>query len=164
MTQNFNKALANIARGYASTTTRLAKELAPNNHLRQSIQSSVEQSGEGTFIIRVRARGPDARAREYGSGIWARRGPRGKILIRPRNKRALAFYWEKANPNIPTLPDGRVLLGSVEHPGVDAANDGQGYLHPAIRETNKLIRDRIRREAGLAITLDIRASILRGEK
>jgi len=165
MTKNFEAAMANVARGYASTVTRLAKGFAPNNHLKDSIASTVE-IGEGKFIIRIRARGPDARAREYGSGVWARRGPKGKILIKPRSARALVFPWEVAtspisgqiSPNVPRLEDGRVILKQVEHPGVDAANEGKGYLHPAINETNKLIRKRVLELGKQGIVLDLRAS------
>lgn len=159
--------LKNSVRGYASLTTRLAKELAPNKHLQSSIKSTVEANGEDNYIIRVRASGPDARAREYGSGVWARRGPKGKILIVPKNAKALVFPWDvptspvsgnTVNENVPRLPDGRVMLKRVEHPGVDAANDGQGYLHPAINEVRKTIRERLKTEGAAAIKADIRIS------
>lgn len=165
-TQNFESFTANQARGYASLATRYAKEYAPNTHLRNSIHSKVD-IGQGKYIIRVRAVGPDARAREYGSGVHARGartskhqlGPHGKILIKPKNRKYLAFYWEKANDNIPRLPDGRVVLPKVEHPGVEAANNGKGYLAPAINKVREHIRKRFAREAKRPIMLDIRASL-----
>lgn len=121
----------------------------------------------------MRATAPDARAREYGSGIHARLsrtsphqlGPRGKILIRPKNgKKFLAFPWEMANDNIPRLPDGRVLLREVKHPGVQAANNGRGYIHPAINKANKALRERFGKEGAKAIALDIRASFKGAKK
>jgi len=166
-TTNFEQFTANQARGYASLATKYAKELAPNSHLRASINSTVE-IGKGRFVIRVRASGPDAAAREYGSGIHSRRlrtskhqlGPRGKILIRPKaGKKFLAFPWEMANENIPRLDDGRVLLTQVEHPGVEAANNGKGYIAPAISKVKEQIRTRFTKEAKPAIVLDLRASI-----
>ena len=164
-TVNFENFTANQARGYASLVTRYAKELAPNNHLKASISSTVEIGQQGKFIIRVRASGPDARAREYGSGVWARRGPRGKILILPKNKAKLVFKWDVATSpisgfitNVPQNTNNVVFLNKVEHPGIDADNGGQGYIHPAIRETNKYIRKRIIEEGGNAIRADIRAS------
>ena len=165
MTKNFEQFTANQMRGYASLATRKAKEYAPNQHLKASISSSVE-IGDGKYKIRVRAVGPDARAREYGSGIHSRRstpskhqlGPKGKILIRPRSGKYLAFPWEKANDNIPRLPDGRVLLKKVEHPGVEAANNGKGYLAPAINDVRQAIRTKFGKEAARAIGLDIRAA------
>ena len=167
MTTNFEQALFNIARGFASLATRLAKGFAPNAHLRNSISSKVERKGKGRFIIRVRARGPDARAREYGSGIHSRRsktskhqlGPRGKILIKPKKSGgALVFPWEKASANIPKLPDGRVVLKQVLHPGVMAANGGKGYLGPAMIETRKTMRKKALKEGATAIRADVRAA------
>jgi hypothetical protein len=165
MTDNFENFTANQARGYASTVTRIAKELAPNNHIKASIRSTVEIGQQGKFIIRVRASGPDARAREYGSGVWARRGPKGKILIRPKNYPLLVFKWDVATSpisngsvNVPRNAEGFVHLKQVEHPGVDAANEGKGYIHPAINQTNKYIRDKFATEGKEAIKLDIRAS------
>lgn len=168
MTKNFNAALKNVARGYASTATRLAKGYSESARVRRTIKSNVEIK-QGIFVIHVRAgdkrTAPDARAREYGSGIWARRGPKGKILIRPRKAKALVFPWDiatspssgKISPNLPRTKDGKVILKQVEHPGIDADNDGQGYLAPAIRETNKLIRARMGKDLGNAIRADIRA-------
>ena len=157
-TQNFENKLFNIARGYASYATRLAKGYAPNRHLRDSIHSTVDAKGRGVYIIRTQAKGPDARAREYGSGIHARRRGPHYITIRPKNKKVLAFFWEKANENIPRLPDGRVMLKSVEHPGVEAAQNGKGYIGPAFNETRKALRERLLKEGAEAIRIDLRAS------
>ena len=171
---NFENFAANQARGYASTVTRLARGFSESSRIRKTIKSKVEPKGKGKWIIRVTAgdglprdssETPDVRAREYGSGIWARRGPKGKILIKPsanpkdgKKKKYLAFSWELANPNLPRLSDDRVLLRSVEHPGIDADNDGQGYIGPAIRETNKFIRKKFATDGVKAIKLDIRSS------
>ena len=165
---NFENFAANQARGYASTVTRLARGFSESSRIRKTIKSKVEPKGKGKWIIRVTAgdglpqdssETPDVRAREYGSGIWARRGPKGKILIKPKGeKKYLAFSWELANPNLPRLSDGRVLLKSVEHPGIDADNDGQGYIGPAIRKTNKFIRNKFATGGLKAIKLDIRSS------
>jgi len=166
-TDNFEKHLFNAARGYASLATRLAKQYAPNTHLRASIRSTVEQRGRGKFIVRIRGSGPDARAREYGSGIWARRGPAGKILIKPRRAKALVFPWEVAtspvswgyiSPDIPRTPDGKVILKKVEHPGVQAANDGRGYIGPALVDTRKALREKMKKDGATAIKLDMRAA------
>ena len=164
-TDNFEKHLLNMARGYASYAVKLAKGYAPNRHLRESIHSlPVEQRSVGDYIIRVRASGPDARSREYGSGVWARRGPKGKILIRPRNAPLLVFPWQVATSpisgdiNIPRDSLGLVHLKQVEHPGVDAANEGQGYIGPAMREALKANRERMKKDGAAAIKLDMRAA------
>ena len=165
-TTNFETLTINQVRGYAGLITKTAKEYAPNNHLKNNIVSTVEIS-QGKYIIRVRVTGPDARAREYGSGIHARRsatsrhqlGPKGKILIRPKaGKKFLAFPWDVANDNIPRLPDGRVLLREVQHPGVEAANNGKGYIAPAVNDVRKQIRERFGRDVARGIRLDIRAA------
>lgn len=169
--KNTEQAMFNIARGFASLATTKAKRLAPNEHLRASIRSRVETKGKGKFIIRVQASGPDAAAREYGSGVHARRArmsphqisPRGKILIKPRERKALAFHWEKAHESLPRLPDGRVVLPEVKHPGVEAANHGEGYIGPAMKETRRDIKKRLK-EISYAMRVDVRASITKGMK
>lgn len=58
-----------------------------------------------------------------------------------------------ANPEGFTFSsDGRVLLHSVQHPGIQAANSGQGYIAPAIKE--------IRRRGKTELSKDIRDAIL----
>jgi hypothetical protein len=161
---------------WAGQITRLAKSMAPA-HLRVGISSIVEKKKEGIFTIRVRSvggnrekdklYGSDARAQEFGSGLRARRGPKGKILIAPRYKKALAFPWEVATQNpdqFTMLEDGRVLLKSVEHPGIEAANNGKGYLAPAINEVRKRGRENLTKELRLAILSDIRTAFSRGKK
>lgn len=149
---------------WAGQLTSLAKSYAPK-HLQPYIHSHVEEKGDGTFIVRTtvnRFENPaekygslDARAQEYGSGLQARRGTRAKYPIRPKNKQILAFHWEiaDANPEKFTFaPDGRVILPSVEHPGIQAANDGKGYIALAQKE----IRARAKADLGI----DIRNAIL----
>ena len=38
-------------------------------------------------------------------------------VIKPKKGRFLAFRWDGAPEGIRTLPDGRVLVGQVNHPG-----------------------------------------------
>jgi len=64
--------------------------------------------------------------------------------ILPRNKKALAFHWDKANPDLPRLPDGRVLLHGVNHPGFQA----KPFLEPAKRATAQERRKLLEEEAG----------------
>ena len=166
-TTNFDNFTANQARGYASLVTRLARGFSESTRVRETIHSNVE-IGKGKHIIRVRAGGPnapDARAREYGSGVWARRGPKGKILIKPKKGKFLVFPWDVATSpisgfisNVLQNDKNVVFLKQVEHPGIDADNNGKGYIGPAVRETNKYIRKRFTSEGAKAIGLDIRAS------
>lgn len=158
-TRNLNRTMLNIVRGYAGFITKLAKGFAPNRHLRESIRSTVKQRGGSKFTVITTASGPDARAREFGSGLHATQGPRKKITIVPKKgKSFLAFPWNKARDYIPKLPDGRVLLKKVEHPGVKAANNGKGYIAPAQVKANKVIRKRFRGEGAAAIVVDFNSA------
>lgn len=159
-------AIKRRAIAWAGQLTTLAKAFAPN-HLKQYIRSRVEESGT-KFIIRTtvnRFASPkekygtlDARAQEYGSGLRARRGPKATYPIVPKNKKVLAFFWEKADDAIPKLPDGRVMLGKVNHPGIHAANNGQGYIAPAMKELRKRARTELSKDIRQAILGDLRQS------
>src|SRR5690242_1679037 len=139
MTERLASNLKRRAAAWAGQLTSLAKSFAPS-HIEPAISSKVEDKGEGEYVIRITADrkiAPDARAWEFGSGIHARRGVKKKYPIRPKNRKFLAFKWEvaDANPeNFKFLPDGRVMLGSVQHPGIQAANGGKGYIAPAMIE------------------------------
>lgn len=157
-------ALQRRAIAWAGQLTSLAKNLAPN-HVRPAISSHVEKKDEGTFLIRItsdRKIAPDARAQEFGSGIHSKKfGKKDFITIRPKNKKVLAFPWEVANASpekFKFLPDGRVMLPSVQHPGIEAANGGQGYIAPAIKELRARARADLDREVRQAILGDLRES------
>jgi len=156
-------AIKRRAISWAGQLTQLAKSFAPA-HLRPYIHSRVEEQ-QTKFIIRTtvnRKENPlpkygsaDARAQEYGSGLQARRGAKRKYPIVPKTGKFLAFRWDVADANpdqFKILPDGRVLLPKVNHPGIQAANQGQGYIGPAVKE----LRKRARKE----LDLDIRQAIL----
>lgn len=151
------------ATAWAGNLTKLAKSLAPN-HVRPAISSHVETKGDGTFVIRItadRKLAPDARAQEFGSGIHARRGLKAKYPILPKKGRFLAFHWEVANANpenFSFLPDGRVLLPAVQHPGIKAANQGKGYIGPAMKELRKKARAELSKDVRDAILSDLRKS------
>lgn len=107
---------------------------------------------------------PVARAYEYGSGIHSRskrkskwQQPDGRILITPKRAKVLAFFWEKLAGDPPgtwygggklirKTQENKALFKYVEHPGVQAANGGRGYLTPAVTEVRKQMRQEISRE------------------
>jgi hypothetical protein len=169
--QRLPNALLRKARAWAGQLTQRARAYAPA-HIREYISSSVDEKSNGEqFIIRIKAdrfANPqeregslDARAQEYGSGLQSRRGLKAKYPILPKNRQALAFYWEVAdnNPEYFTfLDDGRVLLRKVMHPGIQAANEGKGYIGPAVKELRVKAREELDVEIRKAITGDIRAS------
>lgn len=148
---------------WAGQLTSLAKSYAPN-HVQPAISSHVEDNKDGQYIIRIiadRKIAPDARAWEFGSGIHARRGTKGKYPILPKNGKFLAFKWDVADRNperFKFLPDGRVLLQSVQHPGIQAANEGKGYIAPAMKELRKRAKAELSKEIRDAIVGDLRES------
>jgi len=163
MTERLANKLKARASAWAGQLTMLAKSLAPN-HVQPAIKSKVEEKQNGQFIIRITADrriAPDARAQEFGSGLHARRGPKQKYPIRPKNRKFLAFNWEVANANpdqFEFLPDGRVRLTKVMHPGIEAANEGQGYIAPAMRELRKRAKAELSKDIRDAIVGDLRES------
>jgi secreted PhoX family phosphatase len=73
----------------------------------------------------------------------------------------LAFNWEVANAQPERFvfaPDGRVLLPSVQHPGIEAANNGKGYIAPAMNKLRKRARAELDKEVRDAIVGDLRES------
>lgn len=170
MTQRLQTALQKTATAWARKLTILAKGFAPS-HVKPAISSKTENRGDGTFIIRVMANrkvAPDARAQEHGSGLKAHRGPKVEYPIAPKNRRALAFYenangtwnYEMANPPMPRryAPDGRGLFFGVMHPGIEAANNGEGYFRPAVKEWRRQARKGLDKEVRAAILGDLRKS------
>lgn len=160
------------ARSWAGQLTSLSRKYAPR-HLRKYISSRVEEKGEGKFIIRVRVdrgaspTGPghrnygssDARAQEYGSGLWAQRGAKHWIPILPKNKSRLAFPYpaEKVYPGT-LYVGGKIITEKVMHPGIHAANNDEGYLRPARAELLRRARKELTPEIRRAILGDIRES------
>lgn len=163
MSERLLNNLKRRAVAWAGQLTSLAKEYAPA-HVQPAISSHVEEKADGQFIIRItsdRKIAPDARAQEYGSGIRARRGAKVKYPILPKNKKLLAFYWDVADANpeqFSFLPDGRVILPAVMHPGIEAANEGRGYIAPAMKELRKRAKEELSKEIKDAIVGDLRAS------
>lgn len=144
-----------------------ARRFAPNNHVRESISvTKVESNSGGTITVQLRATSPDARAYEYGSGIHSRiskqsprqLGPKGKILITPKpgNTRGLLIFpWDVAAVGVPRTSKGMAMLSSVEHPGVAAANGGEGYLRKAVKDTKRQARKDVAAGVAGAIKLDL---------
>ena len=172
MTQRLANNLKRRAAAWAGQLTSLAKAFAPT-HVEPAISSHVEEKGVGEYIIRITANRqivPDARAQEFGSGLHARRGVKKTYTI--ASKRGvfgkLAFYenangtwdYDMYDPPVPGehLQDGRGFFYQVQHPGIEAANGGKGYLAPAMRELRKKAKGELTREVREAIVGDLRES------
>jgi hypothetical protein len=167
MTDDLEKNLRARAKVWAGNITKLAHKNLGKFRKLITVQSKVED--KGVIEIVSTAKGKTARAYEYGSGVHSRLSkkspkqiaPKGKILIKPKGKKVLAFHWEIANTNPDQFifgEDGKVLLPSVKHPGVQAANGGKGYLAPAVNEVRKQIRKEIPKETRDAILGTFRKS------
>lgn len=101
---------------------------------------SPNQNGD-TYFIEVKVNHPAAAAFEYGSGIHSTKGAKGKYKIFPRDKMALAFFWDKVDVNSKTnykflgisAKTGKALFNFVDHPGVAP----RPYLVPTIDDTKE---------------------------
>lgn len=158
--------LRNRFRGYAGQVTKLANKNLGDKQKLILVKSTVEEK-KGTLTIlsiaspKNRSK-PVARAYEYGSGTRSRvrsrksrwQQPDGRILITPKQKKVLAFYWDKVDEDTPagqkfiglSPTTGKALMRYVEHPGVEAVNGGRGYLAPAINEVRKRIRQEVSKD------------------
>ena len=165
----FEATLLRRIRGMAGQLTSLAKSYAPS-HLQAGISTSVEEKQSGNIRIKITARGADAHAQEYGSGLRVDRrvGSPHKYTIAPKNGgKYLAFNWEVANNNperFSFLPDGRVILPSVQHPGIEKYK-GRGYLAPAVRDfRNKIKSKDVTDELKRSILSDIKKAFETGSE
>lgn len=170
MANPITSALLRSMRTYAGQLTKLVKSLAPN-HLKGNVKTEVIQNTEGSVRLTVSVKGADAHAQEYGSGLHTdgRKGAKAKYPILPKNKKVLAFHWEiaTANPDrFKFLPDGRVMLSRVMHPGIKKYKD-RGYVNPAVRELRNRIRQKgsgVKQEVRQAIFGEIRKSFIGANK
>ena len=171
MANQLASALVRSARAYAGQLTSLVKSFAPK-HLQSGIKTVVTEPQEGRIVISVSAKGKDAHAQEYGSGLHTdgRKGIKAKYPIRPKpGNKYLAFQWDvaEAHPEVARfLPDGRFYIPSVMHPGIEKYQ-GRGYINPAIKELRNRIRQKnsgIRQEIRQAILGEIRKSFTEARK
>lgn len=163
----FSESLYKEAKTWAGRWTKLAKGMAtstptvpghvpvPLNHLR--ISTHVDRKSAQRFSLILTSKGAGARAYEYGSGIHAKRGKKQKYLIAPKSGRGLlVFYWERVGMT--------VGLPYVHHPGVIAANFGQGYIRPSAKELVKIGKKELKPIARKAILEDLQMAFKEGRK
>ena len=101
-----------------------------------------------------------AAAHEFGSGIHDFKNPH-TYEIKPRYAAVLAFKWPNAPEGLrdPNNPDKTFFFRVVNHPGVRAANKGQGYLRGAAEMT----RNPISGISGKTLMIDaLKAELTRG--
>lgn len=87
---------------------------------------------------------PEAVAYEFGSGVHGEKGKEYPIV--PKNKKFLAFEWDKADPSIHMMVNYKgknlVLFKKVMHPGVEA----RPFIKPALENALKNLPDLLGRE------------------
>ena len=154
-------------RSQAGYLTRIAKSLAPT-HLQAGISTNVKETAPGSIVMTVTAKGADAHAQEYGSGLRSQYGKKAKYPIYPKTKKMLAFKWDIATANpekFRILPDGRVMLQKVMHPGINRYK-GRGYIRPAVRQFTKHLKEnpKVKQEVKDAILGEIRKAFMTGAK
>lgn len=132
--------------GWLKMAVQTARELAPVKTGR--LAREIKQDPTTPFMLRqftaFGAYGVSgleyAKAHEFGSGIHGTRGSTYPIV--PKYAKALAFRW----PNAPAAvidaqprskQTGIFFFAKVNHPGVKAANEGEGYLRPAGSRTRE---------------------------
>lgn len=138
--------------------------------------------GELKITISVDPAIPYARAYEFGSGKFRTPGkrlpkkpqPDGSYRIEPKTKgKLLAFYWDKLEKRgrlsrskvgqegisyVGDLKDGRAAFNYVNHPGVQAANMGKGYMKSAIQAAYDLNSDRLAKEISESVLRNLKTS------
>lgn len=160
---SLSSAILRTARNYAGQITSMARSLAPA-HIQSKIKTTAVEEADGVIRITTTVKAPDAHAQEYGSGEHAQRGVKAKYPIFPKpGHKLLAFHWEIANANpdhFSFLPDGRVILPKVMHPGIKAVNEGKGYIRPTYAEFRRKIKgnSELNNAIKKAIISDIRRS------
>lgn len=146
---------------------------------------------------------PDARAQEFGSGTKKSASNKryksqmeqadGTILIKPKNKRFLAFLWERADRDallgsriwhlkrkkeegelwtegkIPAFAgfsgnDDRLLFNYVHHPGIRAYNSGNGYMMLALSSAASAVANKVGEDAASQMSKYLRRKFLNGVK
>lgn len=158
------------ATAWAGMLTRIAREFAPD-HLKSFIHSKVTERGNGMYAITVGIKidkhGPtaDAAAQEFGSGIHDENFPHKITIVPTQGKEFLVFKWDKVDgqPGFRRTSDGKVMLKSVQHPGIRKYR-GAGYLQPAIRELIAKGRAELDDDIRMAIIGDLSASFRHANK
>ena len=147
-------ALKRSASSFARQITMMARSLAPA-HIQGKIKTSVVEEGDGVIRITTTVKAPDAHAQEYGSGLCAQRGIKAKYPITPKpGTKFLEFDGTNAF-------DGWLIRTRlVMHPGINAVNEGKGYIRPTYAEFRKKLKgnSELNNAIHKAIISDIRRS------
>ena len=182
------------------------RKVAPR-HIAPHIYATVRTRKDGGYSVKWEVDSspdgptPDARAREYGSGIHSSIAQyRKKYLIKPKKAKVLAFAWDTADvdalrssriafwrrkkkfvdtdqdgefsfPSYSSLPsfageapDGRLMFNYVYHPGVEAENQGRGYLGLGFSRAQERVKEEILKSAKEDLGREIYKNLRFGRK
>jgi hypothetical protein len=171
--------------GRTSNGNPLPKELLNDG----AIKAEVTGRKSGRIGIRVYANPAlkMAHAYEFGSGKFRSPGkrfpkkpqPDGSYRIEPTTKgKLLAFYWDKLEKRgkisrlkvgqegvsyVGDLKDGRAAFNYVNHPGVRAANSGQGYLRYGAKQALAKNLSALGLDVSESILENVKASFAKGK-
>jgi hypothetical protein len=122
-------ALQEIATSWSGQIQSLAESLAPA-HVRPaiSVRTEVNETQAVITISASKSIVPDAIAQELGSGLRATQGPKKFIDIYPKRGTYLIFDGTNA------WAGQTIFTKHVNHPGINPANEGKGYIMPAVQE------------------------------
>ena len=152
------KALETAAMDAGFMMQREIQGIAPvdTGAYRASIRTELEKASTTYAESTVGTNAEQAFALEFGSGLHAEHGPKGKYPIEPDQKQMLAFHWPDAPPWASRLPDGRVVFFRVMHPGIEP--------QPHFRPGFKAGKPKAVKAAKMALRRTIDRVIARGGK
>ena len=163
----FSDMLYKQAQSWAGKWTKLANarllsspELGAPKSLRGIIEihTHVTRNSAQRFSLIMTAKGKGANVAKYGQGEKLagayEYGARPHVIAPKPPKKYLAFYWEKVK--------GDVRMASVNHPGITAANSGQGYLHSSAAELLRQGTIELKASGRKAILDDLHAAFKSG--
>ena len=158
---SFEKKILQTLNRMAERVAEDAKSNAVKNNLPDVVIDAIEvgkviSSGNGTFSVAIRVdtdKAKMAAAYEFGSGIHATRGEKGKYKIQAGELGYLAFpitrwpnYTPPPNVKIAVFPGAISKKDYVMHPGVEA----RPYLTPALKSNVQITKLQLKQAFGEA--------------
>lgn len=122
------------------------------------VHTNVVRKSAQRFSLVLTAKGKGANVARYGQGEKLagayEYGARPHVIVPRPPKKYLSFYWEKQ--------ESWVKMKSVNHPGIVAANWGQGYIHSSAAELLRQGREELKAAGRKAILEDLHAAFKSG--
>lgn len=166
----FSEALYKVAQSWAGKWTKYANErlissptIGAPKSLRSiiKIHTKAERKSAQRFSLVLTAAGKGSGDRaKYGHGADIagayEYGARPHIITPTPGKKYLAFYWERM--------DTTFVGESVQHPGIEAASQGQGYVYWSRYRLLKEGKAELSALGKKAILADLKAAFVEGKR